>query len=431
MFDVSETFLIAGRLKKLNGQLLPSPPFEMKNKTLICAAIASVLVNPAYAEQEALKIDGMDFRGYSVEQFINAVQQESATLKGKQLAIKSAVAAVDPMSFPNLNPSVTYSRGSYYGSTPYTGFTSPQSDTVSLSFTIEGMGKRDSRKDFAEAEVRRNEVELDWYKRNVEGEALMLFIDALRLKQIWLALQKEGNRLSVAKNSQDALAETRRLQGNLDKDIRYLSHALIAYLPPGTGNAPEPVGNLAIEARDLNAESLISQAYAKRADLIAAEGSLKSADASLKMIDVGHRLDVMPSIWYSRTPSYTASGSTYDTTTAYGFSLTMPIPTSALYRADVLAAANYKTQVEYNLSESKKRVRMEIQQGLVQYQNAKDQLAWAEGAHKEAVAAAKNDVGSIVNERQKEVDLIDARTNHLKALVYVLRLSGDYQLPRL
>ena len=332
----------------------------MKNKTLICAAIASALVNPAYAEQEALKIDGMDFRGYSVEQFINAVQQESATLKGKQLAIKSAVAAVDPMSFPNLNPSVTYSRGSYYGSTPYTGFTSPQSDTVSLSFTIEGMGKRDSRKDFAEAEVRRNEVELDWYKRNVEGEALMLFIDALRLKQIWLALQKEGNRLSVA-----------------------------------------------------------------------AEGSLKSADASLKMIDVGHRLDVMPSIWYSRTPSYTASGSTYDTTTAYGFSLTMPIPTSALYRADVLAAANYKTQVEYNLSESKKRVRMEIQQGLVQYQNAKDQLAWAEGAHKEAVAAAKNDVGSIVNERQKEVDLIDARTNHLKALVYVLRLSGDYQLPRL
>ena len=47
------------------------------------------------------------------------------------------------------------------------------------------------------------------------------------------------------------------------------------------------------------------------------------------------------------------------------------------------------------------------------------------------MAGKKDDSASIVAERQKSVDLIDARTNHLKALIYVLRLGGDYSLPKL
>ncbi|MEO0319034.1 MAG: hypothetical protein RL404_2711 [Pseudomonadota bacterium] len=405
-------------------------------KNLLRVASISVLVAmaPAFAQDDALKIEGMNFRAFRIDDFVKAAQQNNSSIKGKHLAIDSAVAAVSTMSFPNINPSVTYSRGSYYKTTPYTGFISPQSDTVSLSFTLEGAGKRSSRADYAEAEVGRNKVELDWYKRNIEGEAVMIFIDALRLKEIWLALEKSNARLAVL-NSQDAqaaLSESKRIQGDLNKDIKYLSHAMLTYMQEGSREIPEPLGTLAVEPRDLDAETLISNAYAKRADLLAIESSLKSADANLQMVDKTHNIDIYPSIWYSRTPSYTSSGTTYNETNAYGFSVTFPIPTSALYRADVLAAANNKTQIEYNLIDSKKRVRMEISQSLIQYANAKDQLAWAESAYRDTVMASKgNDSASIVAERQKSVDLIDARTNHLKALIYVLRLGGDYTVPAL
>lgn len=405
-------------------------------RTLLCAAIVSALgtMAPAFAQEDALKIEGLQFRAFRIEEFVKTAQQNSAALKGKKLAIDSAVAAVATMSFPNINPSVTYSRGSYYKTTPYTGFISPQSDTASLSFTLEGWGKRASRADYAEAEVGRNKVELDWYQRNVEGEALMIFIDSLRLKEIWLALQRANERLAVVKGqeAQDALTESKRIQGDLNKDIKYLSHAMLTYAPEGSREIPEPFGTLVAEPRDLDAETLVLNAHAKRADLLAIESSLKAADANLQMVDKTHRLDVYPAIWYSRTPSYTSSGTTYNETNAYGFSLTIPIPTSALYRADVLAAANNKTQIEYNLIESRKRVRMEINQALIQYANAKDQLGWAESAYRDTVMASKGgEPSSIVAERQKSVDLIDARTNHLKALIYVLRLSGDYSLPKL
>lgn len=405
-------------------------------RTLLCAAIISALgaTAPAFAQEDALKIEGLNFRAFRLDDFVKTAQQNSGSLKGKKLAIDSAVAAVDTMAFPNINPSVTYSRGSYYRSTPYTPFISPQSDTVSLSFTLEGWGKRSTRADYAEAEVGRNKTELDWYKRNVEGEAVMIFIDSLRLKEIWLALQKANERLAVVKGqeAQDALVESKRIQSDLNKDIKYLSHAMLTYMPEGSREIPEPFGTLAAEPRDLDAETLVRNAYAKRADLQAIESSLKSADANLQMVDKTHNIDLYPSIWYSRTPSYTSSGTTYNETTAYGFSLTMPIPTSAMYRADVLAAANNKTQIEYNLIESKKRVRMEINQALIQYANAKEQLGFAESAYRDTVMASKaGDTASIVAERQKSVDLIDARTNHLKALIYVLRLGGDYSLPKL
>jgi hypothetical protein len=75
---------------------------------------------------------------------------------------------------------------------------------------------------------------------------------------------------------------------------------------------------------------------------------------------------------------------------------------------------------------------MEINQALIQYANAKEQLSLAESAYRDTMMGIKKgDPGSVVSERQKSVDLIDARTNHLKALIYVLRLSGDYSLPSL
>lgn len=145
---------------------------------------------PAIAQEDKLQIEGLNFRAYRLNDFIKIAQQNSGSLRGKELAIDSAVAAVDTMDFLNINPSLTYSKGSYYRATPYTPFVSPQSDTLSLSFTVEGWGKRSSRADYAEAEVNRNKTELDWYRRNVEAEAAMIFVDALRLKEIWLALHK-------------------------------------------------------------------------------------------------------------------------------------------------------------------------------------------------------------------------------------------------
>ena len=406
------------------------------NISLLCASIISGLLAlaPAFAQGDKLQIEGLNFRAYHLNDFVKTAQQNSGSLRGKELAIDSAVAAVDTMAFLNINPSLTYSKGSYYRATPYTPFVSPQSDTVSLSFTVEGWGKRSSRADYAVAEVNRNKTELDWYARNVEVEAVMIFIDALRLKEIWLALQKANGQLEQFKGqeAQEALVESKRLQRDLVKDIKYLSHAMLTYMPEGSRETPEPFGNLAVDPRDFDTESLLLNAYSKRADLLSIESALKSADANLQMVEKTHNLDFYPSIWYSRTPSYTSSGTDYGETKAYGFSLTMPIPTSALYRSDVLAAANNKTQVEINLMESKKRVRMEINQALIQYANAKEQLSLAESAYRDTMMGIKKgDPGSVVSERQKSVDLIDARTNHLKALIYVLRLSGDYSLPSL
>ena len=61
------------------------------------------------------------------------------------------------MSAPVINPSVTISKGAYYGQTPYTPFVSPASNTFTFGGVLEGFGKRAAREEYAKAELVRTQ----------------------------------------------------------------------------------------------------------------------------------------------------------------------------------------------------------------------------------------------------------------------------------
>ena len=110
----------------------------------------------------------------------------------------------------------------------------------------------------------------------------------------------------------------------------------------------------------------------------------------------------------------------------------MPIPTNLLFDGELVQEANNKLSLEAYLRDLKARAIAEVNQALMQYNFAKNKLQ-DEVADYAATAKINsgNSAKSIILMRDKEAELIDARINHAKALIYLLRVSGDYEIPKI
>jgi outer membrane protein TolC len=207
---------------------------------------------------------------------------------------------------------------------------------------------------------------------------------------------------------------------------------MTTFMSKGQVDLLEPTGDIdKVVPRNFKLKDLIDSALANRGDVLALSQSVKSSQMALEMASKNRNMYISPSVWVSRTPSYSSSGADYNTSVASGFSITVPIPTNLLFNADITEASNNLANVEDYLADLKARVVVEVNQAYMQYGYAVDKLTAAQDDYKAAVSNAGNNVDSVLNLRDREGNLIDAKINHAKALIYLLKVSGDYKLPKI
>lgn len=376
------------------------------------------------------------FASINLEQYLSQVRENNATIGGRRLGLQTATANKTAQSLPNTRPNISYSRGSWYQQIPYTPYTTPTSNTYSLSVNVEGWGKREARGDYAQAEIGRSAVELDSTTVTVETNALYAYIDTLRNAIQWQAYQSAITKMTTLPvNSKTKAAEQNLLTGKtaaLD-DLQYNALGMLNYSGDSIHDLPFPKGRLDLPVQSFQLPELVDRAQKSRVDVLSTEAALQSADKNIALTQKNRLIDISPYVSYTTTPQYDSSGFTYTRQTAISAGVSIPIPVNNfLQDADIVQAANAKTELEMIYRDLKIRIRNEVSQALLQYNAAKKQLAQAELAHSQTTATPDKDaVQAIANERDRMGELIDARTNHVKALVNVMRMSGDYAIPKI
>jgi outer membrane protein TolC len=362
--------------------------------------------------------------------------------------VANALAAKDMMSIPNINPSFTLSRGSYnnkfpsqsyagtYATYPWGGYmTSPQSNTYTFSGTIEGWGKRQSRIEYAESEVNKAQIDSALTLKDVEGIAAFGYIDVLRLKLIWQAIQNSNNLITAYKDSESdaALLNHTAIQRSIVGDFKYMALSLNSIIGVGSNDLPNPVGTLNVAPRNYSPSDFNREAFEKRSDLINARAALKAAEASIDLTKKSRRIDISASAWFNEVPSYYSASYAMqmEASQTSGVSLTFPIPVANLSNGALIQASNNKTQIEILIKDILARASVEANQQLITYNASKVRLLDAQALRDTTAKDSTRSTKNFVRQRELEVDLIDAQTFHLKSLIQLMRAIGDYSLPNL
>ena len=379
-----------------------------------------------------LKVEGATLKPITLRDFLTQVQQSNAFLNTKKLAVESSVAMEETMGMANINPSFTLSRGSFYASKPSETY-SPQSNTYSFSGTIEAPGKQQARKDYASVEVTRTKLDAQVSVKAIEGDSTFAFIDALRLKLIWQALQSANEKIQAINDKEAAAAIENHsgMQKTIVNDFKYFTLGMNAFVGQGVTQLFDPRGSLDVPVRDFKPADYSATALARRNDIVSLEAALKVAQANLNLTEKNRRVDLSPSLWYNHTNSYLYSTTQYNKSATYGFSVSIPIPVANLYDGPLVQANNNKIQTELFLNDAKSRAVIEANQSLMQYNTAKIRLEEVRAYRNDGLKDQNRTTKNMVQQREREVDWIDAQTNHVKALIQMLRTTGEYTLPNL
>lgn len=389
-----------------------------------CVSVASA--------QTSNTVDAAKFRPISLDAYLESVESNSGAITAKRLSLDSVKAQRPYMVTPNINPSLTYSRGAYYAQVPYSPYVSPSSNTLSLSGTIEGSGKRSARADYSAAQIQSTQTDLESAVKSVRADATFAYLDALRIKKLFDSYQVAIKKLELIKNSA-GVTLLKEAQKNTVNDLRYFSYSMGIYSNNDANDLLEPIGDVRkIKTFDFKSRELIDRALSQRADILSLQEAIKTADASLRLAKKNRNMNFSPSLWVSQTPKYVSSGNEYSQTVAYGFSVSIPLPTNLLFDGELVQEANNKTTLEGYLRDLNSRIVAEVNQGLMQYDFAKSKLIDIQKSYSESVKKYQaNNSTSIIALRDREAELIDAEINHAKALIYLQRVSGDYELPKI
>ena len=412
--------------------------------TLSLACSLSFAQSPAAPRPGVFLVDGSNLYTTSLNDFLSKVTESNAVLSTKKLGVANALAAKDMMSIPNINPSFTLSRGSYNLKFPAQNYstlgawggyaTSPQSNTYTFSGTIEGWGKRQSRIEYAESEVNKAQIDSALTLKDVEGIAAFGYIDVLRLKLIWQAIQNSNNLITAYKDSESdaALLNHATIQRSIVGDFKYMALSLNSIIGVSSNDLPNPVGTLNVAPRNYSPSDFNREDFEKRSDLINARAALKAAEASIDLTKKSRRIDISASAWFNEVPAYySASWGQMDTAQTSGVSLTFPIPVSNLSNGALIQASNNKTQIEILIKDTLARASVEANQQLITYNASKVRLLDAQALRDTTAKDSTRSTKNFVRQRELEVDLIDAQTFHLKSMIQLMRAIGDYSLPNL
>jgi len=403
----------------------------MKMKKIF-ASLSLALAAPAFAQDAvAFKLDDVTLRPIKFNEFVAQVKESNVWVRSKKLSNESTASWQQSMSAYNMNPSFSYSRGTFYAAAPMESYRTPQSGTFTLSGNIEGRGKQSARKEFSGAEVVRQSVDLGAMVYGVEVDSAFLFLDALRVKNLWMVKDKaltELEKMGGADNKQ-AIDDYKQFKTDQANDFKYFALGMASYLGKPGAVLPEPTADLNVPIRDFDVRSLVDNARRSRPDILSLEAAFNVAKASDNLAQKNRNLDFSVSVYATDTPSYTTQTEGFDPTVynrgiSYGFSISVPIPVSQLYDADLVAAKNARLQAEIMLDDAKNRVYFEVNQALIQFNSAKAKLQTALDNQKNLAGKKMANLDDVNGWHAAEVEAIDAKVNYAKAMLFLGRVSG-------
>jgi len=399
----------------------------------LVVALSIAVVFPAIAQEDGVfKIDDVNLKAIKFNEFVAQAKDSNTWIKNKKLANESTVSWQQSISAYNLNPSFGISRGTFYAQAPSDAFStrSPQSSTFTLSGNIEGRGKQDARKEYSGTELARQSVDLAAMVYGAEIDSAFLFLDALRVKNLWLVKDKAQTTLEKMGNPNLKLAidDYKQFKADQANDFKYFSLGMANLLGKPNNALPDPAAELNVEPRDFDVRSLVDNARRSRPDILSLEAAFNVAKTADNLAQKNRNLDYSVSVYGTDTPSYTGvyngSSTDYGRGISYGFSVTIPIPLSQLYDADLVAAKNNRLQAEIMLEDAKNRVYFEVNQALLQFNSAKVKLQNALNNQKNQANKPMANLNDVNNWHAAEVDAIDAKVNYAKAMLFLGRVSG-------
>jgi len=399
----------------------------------LVVALSIAVVFPAIAQEDGVfKIDDVNLKAIKFNEFVAQAKDSNTWIKNKKLANESTVSWQQSISAYNLNPSFGISRGTFYAQAPSDAFStrSPQSSTFTLSGNIEGRGKQDARKEYSGTELARQSVDLAAMVYGAEIDSAFLFLDALRVKNLWLVKDKAQTTLEKMGNPNLKLAidDYKQFKADQANDFKYFSLGMANLLGKPNNALPDPAAELNVEPRDFDVRSLVDNARRSRPDILSLEAAFNVAKTADNLAQKNRNLDYSVSVYGTDTPSYTGvyngTPTDYGRGISYGFSVTIPIPLSQLYDADLVAAKNNRLQAEIMLEDAKNRVYFEVNQALLQFNSAKVKLQNALNNQKNQANKPMANLNDVNNWHAAEVDAIDAKVNYAKAMLFLGRVSG-------
>jgi len=398
----------------------------------ICASLSLVLAAPAFAQDAvAFKLDDVTLRPIKFNEFVAQVKESNVWVRSKKLSNESTASWQQSMSAYNMNPSFSYSRGTFYAAAPMESYRTPQSGTFTLSGNIEGRGKQSARKEFSGAEVVRQSVDLGAMVYGVEVDSAFLFLDALRVKNLWMVKDKALTELEKMGGADNKLAidDYKQFKTDQANDFKYFALGMASYLGKPGAVLPEPTADLNVPIRDFDVRSLVDNARRSRPDILSLEAAFNVAKASDNLAQKNRNLDFSVSVYATETPAYSTYSEAYGSTDylrgiSYGFSISVPIPVSQLYDADLVAAKNARLQAEIMLDDAKNRVYFEVNQALIQFNSAKAKLQTALDNQKNLAGKKMANLDDVNGWHAAEVEAIDAKVNYAKAMLFLGRVSG-------
>jgi hypothetical protein len=269
--------------------------------------------------------------------------------------------------------------------------------------------------------------------RNVETQAIFGYIDALRTKLLRQSYQSAIDGLGSFRTSNVNQYKTEFLSAQkvLSNDLKFYSYGLMNFTNDHDRQLPLPLGTLNIAPQDFKVNDLIAKAQGSRTDLLTNQASLECASSNLELVKANRNVDFLPGVYYNQTPSYSSGGQPYGAQQSVTFLLSVPLGNGFVDNSDVTSAVNSLTEQELNLASTKTKIVTEINQTFLQYESTKERLFKANNAYKQASNTKMNSIQGLINFRDAEYELIDARTVHAKTLILLQRLSGNFEVPNL
>ena len=404
-------------------------PFIYLVATIGCSLFASISVAQS-------SVAGMsEYAPISLTQYLQVVKENNAIIGNKRLSKENAAAIKESLATYQFRPSVSYTKGTFYQQVPYTPYTNPTSNTYGLNTFLEGWGKRSARSEFGDAEIVRSDADYQATEADVQTVATLGYIDALRNRLMFNSYASAAKKISSLQPSAKTKDSTQFLsyyENASAKDLQFTSLGLLNFSGGALNKLPLPIGKLNVAPQEFNPDQLITQALNNRSDILVMQSALNSAEKNIGVTKANRNWDVQPYVSYTTTPQYDSGGYVNAPQNGFSAGITIPIPVNNfLQNADIVQTANQKLGLEMQLRDLKEKVRVQVMQALLQYDSAKTILAQANAAFSNASKSSTSDVAGVMNLRDKEGALIDAQTNHVKALINVWRQSGNYSTPQI
>jgi outer membrane protein TolC len=423
----------------------------------IAAIVLTTSISMALATVSSASAEELKPTPITLQQYLEVVRQNNAVIGSAALDVQNASANKVSQSLYQLNPSVSYARGNYHNQKAFATEGSPVSSTYGLSFTIEGSGKRSARENLAQAQTNASLIQLEQTKSNIELSAIFTYIDTLRISLIINSLREASAKLkSLPANMKvtDAQRFIERQIANMGEDLTFTALNLLNFSGGAIQGHPAPNGSLDFTVHDYKVEELVANGQSQRMEILSLQSSIEVADKNMTLTKKNRNINVYPYISQTRIPQYqynsgvsytlpaigplpaqtiANSGTTYNAANTINAGITIPIPiTNYLQNADIVAAANQKLAYEMQLRDLKEQIRVQVLQASLQYRASVRRLERAQEEHREKVKNPnKNPALAVMDLRDSEGALLDAKTNHLKALITLWRQSGNYSVPTL